>query len=136
LGKKLEANNIMVEKNIEDDLPSVFGNENQLEQVFINLFQNATDAFDRNQKDAKITIDIYLHGNCKSLIIDFSDNGMGIKKEIQEKIFEPFFTTKEVGKGTGVGLSIVYGIIREHRGEIICRSNSGLGTLFRMSFPT
>jgi signal transduction histidine kinase len=72
--------------------------------------------------------------NDKALII-YSDNGQGIEPQTREKIFEPFFTTKESGKGTGIGLSIVFGIIQEHNGAITCESEEDNGTIFKISLP-
>jgi signal transduction histidine kinase len=68
-------------------------------------------------------------------VVTVSDTGIGIPEEIKEKIFEPFFTTKEVGKGMGLGLSILYGIVKEYRGEIDIESVPGKGTTFRHVFP-
>ena len=71
----------------------------------------------------------------KEALITYSDNGEGIDLKVQEKIFEPFFTTKEAGKGTGIGLSIVYSIIQEHDGTIICESESDKGATFKIRLP-
>jgi len=69
------------------------------------------------------------------VVVSFSDNGTGMPPEVQEKIFEPFYTTKDVGQGTGIGLSIVYGIIQEHQGTITCESKEGQGTAFEIRLP-
>ena len=68
-------------------------------------------------------------------LITYTDTGEGIEPKLQEKIFEPFFTTKKAGKGTGIGLSIVYGIIQEHEGTITCESEKGKGAAFRIKLP-
>jgi two-component system NtrC family sensor kinase len=121
--------------DIQQGLPMVAINENQLEQVFINLLQNATDAFEKTHGSCKIAVRMFKEEDGRAVIITFSDNGIGIPAGNIGKIFEPFFTTKEVGKGTGLGLSIAYGIISEHNGTIACDSNPGTGTVFTITLP-
>jgi signal transduction histidine kinase len=138
MGERIRLSNITLDRNIDDNLPTFAGNSNQLEQVFINLLQNAVDAFPLDKEDASISIAARYSTKKKSvptIIIRFTDNGSGIKKECIDKIFEPFFTTKEVGKGTGLGLSIVYGIISEHNGTIHCDSTVNKGTVFTITLP-
>lgn len=135
LGERIRLRNIRLIRNIEEKLPMVWGNANQLEQVFINLFQNAIDALQNKKKNAEIRLDISKLAKREAVQIKFSDNGPGMEKSIREKIFEPFFTTKEVGKGTGLGLSITYGIIKEHKGEITCDSQINKGTTFTILLP-
>ncbi len=132
MGERIRLSNIDLKKIIEPDLPAIKGSSNQLEQVFINLFQNSVDALS-SAKEAEIRIKMYSDKNM--LITEFADNGEGIDKEIQKKIFEPFYTTKEVGKGTGLGLSIVYGIIQEHNGSVACESEINKGTTFIIKIP-
>ena len=108
------------------------GSSLQLEQVFINLFQNSIDSLD-GRKDGRITIAMCNEQDRQ--VIRFSDNGAGVPCENKNKIFEPFFTTKEMGKGTGLGLAISYGIISDHNGTIICESKAGHGTTFTISLP-
>ena len=135
IGQGLRLENILLETQIDDDLPSIIGNSNQLEQVFINLFQNAADAF-RNQKGSpKITVAMRSSLGQAGVEIEFSDNGIGIAPEHLGTIFDPFFSTKEVGKGTGLGLSIVYGIVRDHGGIITCASKLDEGTTFLITLP-
>ncbi len=135
LGERIRLMNIEFKKNVVTDLPHILGNANQLEQVFINLFQNAMDALTEGSEKRKISVRISLSGNMKFIIIKLSDNGAGIDKENLEKIFDPFFTTKEVGKGTGLGLSIVYGILQEHNGTITCDSVKNKKTTFTIMIP-
>ncbi len=130
MGERIRLNNIQLTKRIAEDLPVFKGNANQMEQVFINLFQNAIDAVS-SIKEAEIKINMYY--NKGALITEFSDNGKGIDKELQSRIFDPFFTTKEVGQGTGLGLSIVHGIVEEHNGIIACESEVGKGTTFKIT---
>lgn len=117
----------------------------QIEQMLINLIVNAGDAI---KDKGRITIKTGLvnpdekvveikgeHRSEQYALLTLTDTGVGIDEAIIEKIFEPFFTTKEIGKGTGVGLSIVYGIIRQHQGSIRVESRLGKGTTFKLYFP-
>ncbi len=110
----------------------VVGDSHQLQQVFLNILNNAYDAVRESERAGQILIET-AEGDGMAEII-FRDNGPGIL--YPERIFDPFFTTKEVGKGTGLGLSICYGIIREHQGEITCRNNTdGPGATFLVRLP-
>src|SRR6185437_556025 len=104
----------------------------QLQQVFLNILNNAVDAVLETGRGGRIVIaTARLHD---SVEIRFSDSGTGIANP--ERIFDPFYTTKEVGKGTGLGLSICYGIIREHGGEIVCFNNQNVsGATFSVRLP-
>ena len=135
--KQLEINNIKLNLQIDDSIPGFSGYETRLEQIFINLFQNAMDAFsqDENNTNKEIKIEIKYIENKQNICFCFSDNGPGIKSEILNKIFEPFYTTKSAGQGTGLGLSIVYGIVTEHNGTIECESQTGIGTKFIINLP-
>ncbi|MBW2632729.1 MAG: GHKL domain-containing protein [Deltaproteobacteria bacterium] len=112
---------------------------NRLEQVFFNLLANAGDAIHQKREAAGEThpeyIEISTYRKQDHVIVTVSDTGIGIPEEIKEKIFEPFFTTKEVGKGMGLGLSILYGIVKEYGGEIEIQSVPGKGTTFKHLFP-
>ncbi len=134
MGKQLELRQIKVFLDLEPELPDILGDKNRLEQVFINFAMNARDALDDPAvKEKKIRIRSFFENGWVK--VDFSDNGCGIPKEIQEKIFEPFFSTKGVGQGTGLGLSISYGIIRDYQGQIQVNSLVGAGTTFTLLFP-
>src|SRR5262249_1744940 len=89
------------------------------QQVFLNIVNNAHDAVSEINRPARIEIMSVRNGSWVE--VSFRDNGPGISSP--ERIFDPFFTTKEVGKGTGLGLIICYGIVREHGGEIVCHNN-------------
>jgi signal transduction histidine kinase len=102
-----------------------------MEQVFINLFQNAIAALE-NGRDKQITITAVAREDL--LILCFYDNGAGVHPDLQDKIFDPFVTTREVGEGSGLGLSIVYGIIRKHDGDIQYYAEKQ-GSTFVMTLP-
>lgn len=117
--------------------PMVECDHDQMVQVFANLFKNAIDAMPGGGT-LKVTIDDHAHGN--EVQFEVSDSGSGISLENKEKMFEPFFTTKENGKGTGLGLPIIYGIVKMHRGNIKVESNNDpdkgdTGTTFFVSIP-
>jgi two-component system NtrC family sensor kinase len=113
-----------------EHLPSVSGDSGQLQQVIIALATNAVDAMPNG---GQLTITTKPNG--KTVLIEVSDTGLGIASENLPKIFEPFFTTKEVGKGTGLGLAVCYGILTEHGGSLDVQSTVGVGTTFTISLP-
>jgi PAS domain S-box-containing protein len=110
---------VEVMEHLDDHLPEVIGDPQQLQQVFLNIMNNAYDAVRDLGRPASIVIQSVQVGT--TVEVRFRDNGHGIS--FPERIFDPFFTTKEIGKGTGLGLSICYGIVREHGGEITCQNN-------------
>ncbi len=114
----------------EDNLPPIRANKNYLQQAFLNLLINAKDAMPNG---GTMTITTEFDG--KNIVINFTDNGVGIRKEDIDRIFEAFFTTKEPGKGTGLGLSITRGIVRKLGGEIKVNSVEGHGTTFTIYLP-
>lgn len=128
-------NQAFIEKSFDQDLPLIPCFADKMNQVFINLIVNAVDSI--NEKKIKNgLIKITTSQSKESVLISFSDNGLGISDEIKDKIFEPFFTTKEVGKGTGQGLFIVYDIIYNlHKGTIEVNSEVGKGTEIIIKLP-
>jgi len=104
----------------------------RMQEVFINLIINAAQAI---QGQGKITIAANKDENAQEVIIEINDTGQGISERNQAKIFDPFFTTKEEGQGTGLGLSVVYGIIQKHHGTITVQSSPGKGTSFFIHLP-
>lgn len=122
-------NSITISTEIQDQLPDIFGDENQLKQVFINVLQNSIEAMPAG---GHINIQITRSGADK-IYIHFTDNGQGISQERIKTLFEPFYTTKE--KGTGLGLAIVYNIISNHGGNIKVQSVIGQGTTFSIELP-
>ncbi len=138
LGQQLHLHDIEVVCELDPDLPSIWGEANRLEQIFINLVLNARDAIEelrgRGQSVAG-QIRVRSWSEDGRALVSVADNGVGIPEDQQGRIFEPFFTTKEVGKGTGLGLSISYGIVRDYGGVIEVVSHPGQGTTFLLSFP-
>ena len=104
----------------------------RMQEVFINLIINATQAIDRQ---GQITIRAALDVATDEVVIEIQDNGQGIPEKNLARIFDPFFTTKEVGVGTGLGLSVVYDIVQQHRGSIAVQSKAGQGTSFFIRLP-
>ncbi len=109
----------------------IFGNEQELSQVIINLMINACHAV---KKDGTIEVGTN-NDSSNQILITVKDNGTGIRKKHFSRIFDPFFTTKPVGQGTGLGLSVGYGIIRRHGGDIIVRNRKKKGAAFTISLP-
>ncbi len=133
---KLVRNQIMlsgiqVEKDIPPELPVVSGDRKSLQQVFLNLFINAIQAMPGG---GSLRIDVQA-GDGNVLKIDVGDTGVGIDPNSLPHVFDPFYTTKEVGRGTGLGLSVTYGIIEKHGGHIEAHSQKGEGTVFSITLP-
>ena len=126
------SHGVDIVEHLDEGLPDVNGDAHQLQQVFLNILNNAYDAVHEVGRPARIEIMTTKMGD--AVEVSFRDNGYGISHP--DRIFDPFFTTKEVGKGTGLGLSICYGIVKEHGGEILCHNNSdGQGATFIVRFP-
>ncbi len=123
---------ITINKNLEENLPFIQASQTEIQQVFLNLINNAVDAMD---KKGGGVIDITSRLDENTIVIDFADNGPGIPRDNLARIFDPFFTTKPVGKGTGLGLSICYGIIKKMGGEINLQSVVDKGTTFSIRIP-
>lgn len=121
---------IEIIKEYDPDMPLIEGYGGQINQVFMNILDNSSYAI----KDQG-TITIRLRKRENDVIIEFEDNGCGMKKEQTAKIFEPFFTTKPVGEGTGLGMSISYKVIQRHNGQITIDSEEGKGTKFTITLP-
>lgn len=126
-----EHRDLSVKTELQDNLPTILGDESQLKQVIINLL---TNAFDATEAGGQILIKTLAEEDASVTLI-IEDNGCGIPLEVQDKLFEPFFTTKPVGKGIGIGLSTCYSIVNNHRGEISVTSAVGKGSAFRVSLP-
>jgi two-component system NtrC family sensor kinase len=133
LEKQVLFHDITIIKHLDQSLPSVEGDPNQIKQVFMNMMVNAAEAM--SEGGGALTITTGITSDESSIFISFHDEGTGIPSEIQSKIFDPFFTTKGVGKGTGLGLSTSYGIIQSHHGNIDVESQPGKGTSFTIYLP-
>jgi len=137
LNEQLKIRNIRVSKYLGGNLPKIKGDRNQLQQIFLNLITNARDAIDslKNHNGGEIIARSILSADKKNIEITFDDTGCGIPKEDIENIFNPFFTTKSPDGGIGLGLSIVYRIIENHKGRIEVESLLGRGTTFKIILP-
>lgn len=139
------STNIEIELNIDDDVKPICGNTTQINQLLINLCSNAADAI--VNKNGKINISLcntFLPPidiaspstpTSKYVKLTVSDNGVGMNKKTLSRMFEPYFTTKDTGKGTGIGLAVVHGIVESHNGIISVESQPGNGTTFTILFP-
>ena len=130
LEHQLEAASIKVRRELASPAVLVQGIEFKVQQVFLNLFLNARDAM---PSGGWLTVRSRVEG--ASAVIEVADTGSGISPEHLSRIYDPFFTTKTVGQGTGLGLSVTYGVVQEHQGTIECASRSGHGTRFTLTLP-
>ena len=131
LEPQLRQTQIEIVKNYSKLPPKIFGNAGKLQQVFTNLILNARDSI---LGEGTITLST-LFENEDQVIIEVRDTGTGIEPENLNKIYDPFFTTKDVGSGTGLGMAVSYGIVKEHAGIIEATSEIGEGTIFKLVFP-
>jgi signal transduction histidine kinase len=129
---QVEKNRVSLVESLADSLPQISGHPSQLQQVFTNLVLNAVQAM---PEGGTLTVDGRVSEDLKSVEISFTDTGAGISGENLDKIFEPFFTTKKVGEGTGLGLSVSYGLIKNHGGEIKVTNREKGGTTFTVILP-
>ena len=132
--REVKTSGIKFISDLDSNLPPILSDPSQLQQVFLNLINNAINAHE-GKSYGTIHITTLVDENNKGVQITFADTGSGISKENIEKIFDPFFTTKPVGKGTGLGLSICYKIIKDLGGNITVKSNINEGTEFTLFFP-
>ncbi len=136
---------IKIELDLAKDLKTIHADSGQVEQILLNLALNASQAMPDEGKITIKTGNIVLDEGVRTthwetepgeyVLLHIADTGHGIEKEVQHRIFEPFFTTKAPGEGTGLGLSMVYGIVKNHHGHIECDSEPGAGTCFNIYFP-
>jgi two-component system NtrC family sensor kinase len=128
--KQLRENDIRIVYSFGDDLGKVHASINQLRQVFLNMVGNARDAMPEGG-----TLTVKTSSSDHTITIDITDTGVGIKEENIKKIFDAFFTTKDSVKGVGLGLSVCYGFIVDHGGDITVKSKPGSGTTFTITLP-
>jgi PAS domain S-box-containing protein len=143
--RRLIGEHIILETHLDSDLWPIAADKGNIEQILMNLFLNARDAMPKGGRILVETKNIEVSSEyChqfqeatvgKYICITLSDSGTGIMAEHLPHIFEPFFTTKKAGEGTGLGLSVVYGIIKKHKGWIHVRSEFGMGTSFQIYLP-
>ncbi len=139
--------NIEIERDISDEVDIVYGNATQINQLLINLCANAKDSVIDSGGSIQVglrnvTIDEKMTFKYPSLApgkyvgLTVRDSGTGMDSETLKRIFDPYFTTKEIGKGTGIGLAVVHGIVESHGGKIFVESRQGKGTVFTIFFPS
>jgi signal transduction histidine kinase len=128
----MRGGGISVIRDYDPSLPSLAADEDKLKRIFTNLIMNAFQAM---QPEGRLTVHTSHDKEQNGVRIVFSDTGSGIPAEIRGKIFEPFFTTKPPGKGTGLGLAVSYGLVKEHKGELSVISEQGKGSSFTLWFP-
>ena len=128
--KQMQENDIKIKTSFTEGIPQINASKDQLRQVFLNLVGNARDAMPDGG-----TLSVTTAADNENVTIDIADNGIGIKEEHLKKIFDSFFTTKDSVKGVGLGLSVCYGFIKDHDGDIQVKSKLDSGTTFTITFP-
>jgi two-component system NtrC family sensor kinase len=128
--------NINVISALAAGLPQVFADPHQLQQVLLNLVINAEQAMLTANGRGTLVVRTWHDASTDKVVLEVNDDGPGIAEEVQSKIFDPFFTTKEVGKGTGLGLTVAYAIVKEHGGRIWVKGSEGSGASFFVELPT
>jgi CheY-like chemotaxis protein len=127
--------NIVVVDTLAGGLPHVFADGYQLQQVLLNLVINAEQAMLSAHGRGELAVRTWHDIDRESVVLEIHDDGPGIPANVQPKVFDPFFTTKEIGKGTGLGLTVAYAIVHEHGGRIRLESNAGEGASFYVELP-
>ena len=143
---KVTPKMIDVRLDLDEAHPMINGDSPQIQQMLMNLASNACDAM---PEGGELVMSVKVqevegvqcsvcsqHFSGKFLVVSVADNGTGMSPEVQRRIFDPFFTTKEVGKGTGLGLATVFGVVKGHNGHITCETEPGGGSTFKSFFPT
>jgi two-component system NtrC family sensor kinase len=135
LAYALQIDNITVHLCLAENLPPLWADPYQLQQVLTNLLTNAHQALRESAVARQLTLATRCNPACTRLTLEVTDTGPGIPPGLQERIFEPFFTTKPLGLGTGLGLPLCRGIVEGHGGTISVTSQAGQGTTFRIELP-
>ncbi len=134
--QRARFSNVTIEADLQENLPMIRASETEMQQVFLNLINNAIDALEKKGGTVRVSSRVENHGPfAPNILIDIADDGQGIPKANLARVFDPFFTTKPVGKGTGLGLSICFGIINKMGGEITVESTVDVGTTFHLRIP-
>ena len=128
--RQMRESNVRVVLDLDSQIPEVMASTNQMRQVMLNMFKNAKEAMPNGG-----TLTVRTANEDQKVSVHIQDSGVGIPEEIRNKIFEAFFTTKQKVKGVGLGLSVCYGIIKDHGGDIKVESEEGKGTTFIISLP-
>ncbi len=128
----LRSAGIDLHVHLEDDIPPVSGDDQRLQQVLLNLIVNAEYALQRSETK---NLAVRTERTAGGVALFVTDSGTGMTEEVRQRIFEPFFTTKSAGEGTGLGLSVSYGIVHAHGGTISVESAPAMGTTFRIALP-
>jgi two-component system NtrC family sensor kinase len=131
---KLRLMNVESECALDAALPRLLADASQLQQVVMNLVLNGAEAT-RSRGSGRIRVTTRATERKEEVLLEVRDDGEGMSPELKDRIFEPFFTTKDDGKGVGLGLAVVYGIVQAHGGDIEVASVPGEGTLFRVTLP-
>lgn len=136
MGRRLLTFSVELSLTFPEDLPPLVGDKSQLKQGLLYLFDNAVEALAKScGGEKRISIKASVDKKNKNLILIFSDNGVGVEDPYLDKIFEPFFTTKTEGATPGLGLSILYSIVKNHNGRIRCLPNIKQGAVFELVLP-
>ncbi len=130
---QLKVNNVKVVRSLDPEIPESQLDPNQIQQVLLNLIHNAQHAMTHHRGEGTLTISTALSND--TMLVRVTDDGPGMSPDVLPRIFDPFFTTKPVGEGTGLGLSVTYGIVRDHDGRIWATSTPGLGTTVHIELP-
>ena len=134
IGHKLRLTEVRLNLDLDESLAMLLCDSSQVQQVVLNLLMNAAEAT-QGRAGATVNVKTSANGSDAMVVLEVSDNGEGITPENLAKIFDPFFTTKPEGKGVGLGLAVVYGIVQEHGGEITAVSKAGEGATFTVVLP-